>query len=276
MTEPNLAPETALERLSITESALLNATGAARVVAVLNELLPVTTPAEFEAWTAGPLQELLPHGMMIAGIASVGAPRVQIQKVITHEWPSAYFESLIKPDGGFHSPIMERWQQSNTPQLYEPAVSGDTVPGIWTEVFHDFRLQNIAAHGVRDLSGFYSTYFTFSQIPVQLQRSHAHVLQLLTPHMHVALARALQDATPFRQANSEVLELTERERVILYWIGEGKTNWEIAQICDRSEHTIKHQVEALYRKLQVTNRAQASIKAANLHLRIDRPHKPDR
>lgn len=244
------------------------------VLHVLQDLLSVQTADDFRGWARGPLQDLLPHGMMIAGIATIAAPAIQIRKVIVENWPMSYFELLKQPDGGFHSPIMERWHQSNTPQLYDPAVLDDVPRGLWSDVFFDYKLGNIAAHGVLDTSGAYTSYFNFSQIPDALSERHGYLLGLLTPHMHGALARALLTVAPFPGGPDDAVQLTERERVILYWIREGKTNWEIAQICQRSQHTIKNQVENLFRKLQVSNRVQAGNKAAQLNIRIDRPGQP--
>jgi transcriptional regulator EpsA len=243
----------------------------ARVMTTLQDLLVVQTPDDFKAWANGPLQNVLPHGMMVAGIAAIQAPNVQIQKVILENWPLSYFEPLRKKDGSFHSPIMARWRDRNAPQLYDPAVHDDVAHSVWSDVFYDYKLTNIAAHGVRDLSGTYTTYFTFSQIPEKLTERHSHLLDLLTPHMHVALSRALLTVEPFAGATADTVHLTERERVILYWVREGKTNWEIAQICNRSQHTIKNQIEALFRKLQVTSRAQAGNRAAMLQISLERP-----
>ena len=53
------------------------------------------------------------------------------------------------------------------------------------------------------------------------------------------------------------MHLTAREREILKWITQGKTNPEIAQIIDRSEQTVKNQVSGILGKLGVENRGQA-------------------
>ena len=239
-----------------------------RIFAVIQDLLSVQTEGAFRAWSQGPLQTIMPHGMMIAGIADIGATSTQIQKVLVQNWPLAYFAPLRKTDGGFHSPIMARWQQHEIAQVYDPTVSDDVAPGLWRDVFHAFELGNIAAHGVRDLSGTYATYFNFSQIPQKLSVCHSRLLDLLTPHMHVVLARALREAEPFAGA-PVTLSLTARERTVLHWICEGKTTWEIAQICSRSPHTIKHQIETLYRKLDVSSRAQAIKRATGLRMAIN-------
>lgn len=255
-------------RLEIGESAT--------VLTILEDLLAVQTAADFKAWSNGALQNALPHAMMMAGIATIEGAQIRMQKMIVDDWPPSYYDAIKKNDGG--SPIMLRWRQRYQPQLYDPTVQDDVAKGSWRDAFGDFGLKNIAAHGVRDLSGNHASYFKFAQIPEPLSARHGHLLMLLTPHMHVALSRVLL-APEFHAIaaapEAQLRLLTQRELVVLYWIGEGKTNWEIAQICNRSQHTIKNQVEHLLRKLQVSNRAQAIHKASRLKIRLAHPTHAD-
>ena len=235
-----------------------------RLLESIQALLAVKRAEEFRAWTIGPLQHLLPHGMMICGLAEILPKNILIQKVIAHDWPLGYFDALKKPEGGFYSPIMSRWNRSHAPQLYEPEVDRGIGHKLWLDTFHDFRLRNIAAHGVHDVAGSVTSYFNFSSVPHRLSSRTAGLLEILTPHMHLALTRALADVQPFEAGGPPAICLTERERDVLHWMVEGKTNWEIAQISGRSEHTIKHQVERVLMKLESTNRAQAVAKALGL------------
>lgn len=61
-------------------------------------------------------------------------------------------------------------------------------------------------------------------------------------------------------------KLTRREKEVLFWLVQGKTNWEIAAIAGRSENTVKVQVRKILLKLDVSNRAQAAAKAVSLGL----------
>ncbi|NVZ69839.1 response regulator transcription factor [Pseudomonas costantinii] len=56
--------------------------------------------------------------------------------------------------------------------------------------------------------------------------------------------------------------LTPTELDILRWASEGKTVWEISQIRDTSEATVKFHLRNIYGKLDVTNRVQAMNEAA--------------
>jgi DNA-binding CsgD family transcriptional regulator len=51
--------------------------------------------------------------------------------------------------------------------------------------------------------------------------------------------------------------LTPKEIEILSWVKEGKTNWEIAQIQDVSERTVKFHVANILQKLGASTRAHA-------------------
>jgi DNA-binding NarL/FixJ family response regulator len=74
--------------------------------------------------------------------------------------------------------------------------------------------------------------------------------------MTVFAQRSEQQATP----------LSDRERQVLSLIASGATNREIAAQLFLSPHTVKEHTSALYRKLEVRNRAEAVRRAERLGL----------
>jgi len=68
-------------------------------------------------------------------------------------------------------------------------------------------------------------------------------------------------------ANQPFQELTHRERDILKLIAQGLTNIAIAERLSLSPKTVRNQVSIIFSKLQVTDRAQAIIKAREAGLR---------
>jgi DNA-binding NarL/FixJ family response regulator len=74
-----------------------------------------------------------------------------------------------------------------------------------------------------------------------------------------------------RQAEGPATPLSAREREVLELIGEGATNREIAARLFLSPHTVKDHTTALYRKLDVRNRAEAAKRAQQLGLTVPRP-----
>jgi DNA-binding NarL/FixJ family response regulator len=61
-------------------------------------------------------------------------------------------------------------------------------------------------------------------------------------------------------AGATEVELTEREREILKWITDGKSNKEISDSLFVSVETVKSHVKNLYKKLNVKNRVEAAMK----------------
>jgi DNA-binding NarL/FixJ family response regulator len=69
-------------------------------------------------------------------------------------------------------------------------------------------------------------------------------------------------AMPRPSASKEIFPtLTERERAILQWIARGSTNSDIARCLALSVKTVSNYVSNIFSKLQVTDRAQAIIRA---------------
>ncbi|MEM8818072.1 MAG: LuxR C-terminal-related transcriptional regulator [Pseudomonadota bacterium] len=59
-----------------------------------------------------------------------------------------------------------------------------------------------------------------------------------------------------------VKRFTNREREVLEWCAEGKTNWEIARILSVTENTVRFHLKNAFRKLDATSRAAAISAAA--------------
>ena len=80
----------------------------------------------------------------------------------------------------------------------------------------------------------------------------------------VALGMSLFEPGPSPEDGR--LTLSSREREVLEGIAGGATNREIAGALHLSPHTVKEHTSALYRKLEVRNRAEAVQRAQRLGL----------
>ena len=61
-------------------------------------------------------------------------------------------------------------------------------------------------------------------------------------------------------------DLSDREMAVLYEVGQGKTNPEIAQSLNISEKTARNYVSAILEKLQLSNRIELATYAVKYHL----------
>lgn len=64
----------------------------------------------------------------------------------------------------------------------------------------------------------------------------------------------------------EFVTLSQREKDILSWIAEGKTNWEISQILGITPRSVKQSRERIYKKLNCNNAILAVTKALSQNL----------
>ena len=55
--------------------------------------------------------------------------------------------------------------------------------------------------------------------------------------------------------------LTAREKEVLQYVAQGKTNKEIAKILAITDHTVKAHIASILRKIGVKNRLEASLSA---------------
>ena len=240
----------------------------ATLVNIIWALLQVQTAEQFQAWTQTELQSVLPHGALICGIGYINRPAVRMIEYISVNFPMAYMEEIKQPDGGVLSPIMGRWLKENKPQLFDPAQSMQETDPEWMAIFNKHELRNIAAHGMHCSGKPISSYFNFSRIPEPLGPRHAFLLELLVPQMHSVLTRILLKKDFSQQASSEYLSLsatlTPREKEILHWMSDGKTNDEIADTLFLSHETVKSHVKKIFSKLNAKNRTGAIKRAREM------------
>jgi len=88
----------------------------------------------------------------------------------------------------------------------------------------------------------------------------AHGEAIFSPTIAQRLTQYFANMRPVIPANA-FPELTEREREILGFIAQGKTNAEIADDLVISPKTVANHVSNIFSKLQVVDRAQAVLRA---------------
>lgn len=85
-----------------------------------------------------------------------------------------------------------------------------------------------------------------------------------------ALTHALKISETIEHEPSDpengMAQLTSREQEVLLWAKEGKNNWEISQILNITESTVKFHFSNIFRKLSVVNKVHAVAKALKYKL----------
>jgi DNA-binding NarL/FixJ family response regulator len=88
----------------------------------------------------------------------------------------------------------------------------------------------------------------------------ARGLPALSPSIARRILGHFREA-PGDQVGVEVSQLTARESEVLSWIGRGLSRVEVARLLAISEHTVAKYLKDIYRKLNITSRAEAALEA---------------
>lgn len=231
----------------------------AQLAQLIISSLSIKSPEDMQSWILHRLRLFFPHSLFIATIGEVQADTLKVEHVINVGFSTDYLNAISTGPDLLASPIIGRWYQDRKPQLFDSQEWMIPVSTDWLSLFHRHDLKNVASYGVVDLAGHKGSYFSFARIPSTLTRQHALLLELLVPFLHQALIRAVN--TTNRNEESKQVRLAQQESKVLFWLAQGKTNVEIAELLERSEFTVRNHVRAIFAKLQVHNRTQAVSEA---------------
>jgi transcriptional regulator EpsA len=240
---------------------------------VIAESLRISQRTHLFNWLQSGFQYLLGHELMICGIKTSENDTYEYEFYTSSRYFNEYqFNEAIKQDSGIVSQLINTWKKTGLPlfvnnQLKPAEYNGYTILNFDERVLKDSELHNFVAHGFGDHHSKISTFVIFARLTKQPNTNHAHILELIMPHLHCALIRvASNSGNVVINSNKLVKKITGREAEVLQWVHLGKTNWEISTILNVSPLTVKNHVQNILRKLDVQNRGQAAIKASKLGL----------
>ena len=225
----------------------------------------VSTRAQFFTWTQGLYQQLVPHEILICSLTHPHTRAFQHHFFSSSRYFKSSHVEAIWGKGGIMRAALETWHRHERPVLAAPELAaaphGEVLSERWQPALMECELKNLLAHGLRSMDGGARGFVAYARLPGGPQASHARAAQILAPFLVDALIRVLA-----RENRGKGLEkpLSEREREIILWVQEGKTNEEIAMLLSVSPYTVKNHLQNIYAKLQVSTRGQAVAKAIGL------------
>lgn len=154
------------------------------------------------------------------------------------------------------APVFRICAETTRPVMWTGRAEGrlfDMNPSMWEEHFSLGRLGGWA-QSVQDRLGIYSLFITSSneQLEENDIEPYQRQLQWLTHAMHFAM---------FTSRDEHDRILTNREREILRWTGDGKTVSEIGMILALSDSTVNFHLRNAMAKLDAPNKTSAVVKA---------------
>jgi transcriptional regulator EpsA len=229
---------------------------------ILTASRQVTLRHHFFSWVHGPVQSLIPHEILLCGVADDSGVLVHERFNACRYFKDEHFERVIHPGSGLIGQLSQEWQVAGQPRLIA-ALPGE--PGGWQPRLAELELKNFAFHGMGWLNSQLKGYAGFSRVRVPFDNRLALYLDILLPHLLVTLARVLHnEARDSAYSKRPAGLITPREAEVLTWVRDGKTNDEIAAILGLSMLTVKNHLRNTMKKLVVRTRGQAVAKAIAL------------
>lgn len=229
---------------------------------VIEAAVQVRDLGQLFLWTQGQVQALLPHAVMVAMRFDTGGALQRLECLNSNVLDAAAMRQLCDPVAGLAVRAARHWSSAGRDQ---PAMVGPSA-ALRHGVLAGFQAEvgaqghgNLLVHGSGALAGGASVFALFGVHKAPGPR-HAYFLELLLPFLHLALQRlgeadagdgAQRPATPPARA------LSLREREVLAWLREGKSNYEVGCILGISAMTVKNHLQRIYKTLGVSNRTHA-------------------
>ncbi len=161
-------------------------------------------------------------------------------------------------------PVLRGYRSGADVQAWSQAFRAARSPDerAFMEVCEAFGLREGVTVGLGGAGGYHSILAFWGKDLAQTAR-HRTIIEFVAPSWHGLLGRL--SGSPAGEGPAQAARgLTPREAQMLYWVGFGKTTWEIARIVGITDRTVQFHLGNAMQKLNARNRAQAVAKAAAL------------
>lgn len=238
-----------------------------RLVYIMETSLEVHKPSQFFAWTQGPLQGLLPHEILICGLAKAPGRELRLRYfTATRYFRQEHFEAAANPRQGLVTRVIRHWTRVRSPCLVPTPPNCSPCEADWAEQLQRLELRSMVAHGISAAGGGVHAWFGLFRVgEPDLRR--ARLLELLLPSIAATYARVEGGGNDNAPVASQLHPiLSRREIEVLELVREGLSNTEIALRLEVSAMTAKNHVQNIRKKLGVRTRGQAVAEALRLGL----------
>lgn len=260
------------------DSALLSSEQAQAILRFLEAAAAVRRRYQFFVWTQSQMQALVPHQLMVCG-AYLRQRRAMVFDAFHNIVLSPeLLQPLTDADGALVAALIAHWVDGRGQARALDLARLDGAAGAAAQALvGGLGYSHLLVHGVArpQRPNEIESFFIFGGAggSTQMDRRSA-CLDLLLPHLHSTWQRVtVTEHELKRPALLPALSLlpsaappprgtvTERERQILRWVREGKSNQQIGTVLGISPLTVKNHIQKILRKLGAGNRAQAVAQA---------------
>jgi len=250
----------------------LGAADSAVLLASIVSAAQVRRRYQFFVWTQAQLQQVLPHGVLVCGMARANGCGMFFDHFYSRPIQPSTLARLCHPPQGIVAELAENWRARGCEPMVVARGDGfDAVSKLANEL-HGLALGDAVVHGIPSEHHVSGAHALFAAVSLQSTPAtrELRLVQALVPSMFGAYCRALMREEPEHGASRDMTEpgagLSDREIQILRWVRDGKSNHEIGAILSISPLTVKNHMQRILRKLQASNRTQAVSKAMAMKL----------
>lgn len=236
---------------------------------VATHSIEVRTHQDMLRWLQGEIQLYLPHDIMIAVWGDFSAGRIQHDVISALDGVRSHGSNLTAI-----RPLVLDWFNCWTALAGKPFTLSAGTDGFAGEAHAPPRtllralqkMRSAMVHGVKDERGNCDCLYVALSSKDGFDDSVHKTMAVLLPYVDVALRRVallpeqiqhLSATGPSALQLAQAYKLSGRELEILQWVTLGKTNPEIGDILKISAFTVKNHLQRIFKKLDVSNRAQA-------------------
>lgn len=205
-------------------------------------------------------------GIVTAALA-VDQPGEKPLFVMIGNTPQGFMDASRSFVGLQRDPVLKRLKSTSTPFVYDQSLYvEEDAADLWEEQA-PFGYRTGISMALHMPAGRHFLLGVDREAPLPAEDSALTRLladlQLLAVYAQETAVRVLlPEATPL----SPQLHLTAREREVLQWSREGKSAWAVGQILSMSEHTVNYHLRNTMRKLGVSSKHIAILKATSFGL----------
>lgn len=240
---------------------------------VVARSVDLRTHFDLLAWLQGDLQQYLPHDILIATWGNFDRGSLQHDVISTIDGVRSR-DSDTQAVTPLMRTLHSRWTEfGRKPFSLTARETGFLLGDNELKNTVGDALQNMRSaivHGIVDERGHHHCLYVGFSARASFSSVERSAMAVVLPYIDTALRQVThlphQNNHRRRLADLQtpVLEpdhnLTDRESEVLHWVARGKTNPEIAMILDISAFTVKNHMQRVFKKLDVSNRAQAVSK----------------
>jgi transcriptional regulator EpsA len=226
----------------------------------------IITHLDFYQWLQREMQQFLPHETLAAvwGDFTSGEFHYDLTSSVPGLRTSSLSEARTKK---LDQAMYALWQQTQSGErnwkvIRDPAaVAARLGIDISSALFQRFseNIEAILICGLRCNRGREDCLYVFSLADADTQVDPM-ALDVLISHVDASLRRVetLTSSSSEQVARAAAIQqLSSREKEVLHWVSEGKSNEEIGLILDISHNTVKNHLKRVFAKLGVSARSQA-------------------